>query len=130
MQRGSAIQARCFRRPGSAEKCRDRTTRIRWKRRGSASGSYMQLAGERRGGPSRPPGIDGVVPREMVEPASAEDVAAVLASASKQRTSVVIWGGGTKTGWGRTPSPVDVLLSTTRLNAVVAHEHADLTATV
>jgi len=73
----------------------------------------MQLAGERRGGPSRPPGIDGVVPREMVEPASAEDVAAVLASASKQRTSVVIRGGGTKTGWGRTPSPVDVLLSTT-----------------
>jgi len=90
----------------------------------------MQLVGERRGGPSGPPGIDGVMPREIVEPASAEDVAAVLASASTQRTSVVIRGGGTKIGWGRTPSSVDVLLSTTRLNAVVAHEHADLTATV
>jgi glycolate dehydrogenase FAD-binding subunit len=90
----------------------------------------MQLVGERRGGPSGPAGIDGVIPREIVEPASAEDVAAVLASASKQRSSVVIRGGGTKVGWGRMPSSLDVVLSTTRLNAVVAHEHADLTATV
>ena len=70
------------------------------------------------------------MPREIVEPVSAEDVAAVLASASKQRTSVVVRGGGTKMGWGRRPSSVDVVLSTKRLNAVVAHEHADLTATV
>src|SRR5262245_16121390 len=90
----------------------------------------MQLVGERRGGSSGPPGIDGVIPRETVEPVSAEDVAAVLASASKQRASVVIRGGGTKMGWGRTPSSLDVVLSTSRLNAVVAHEHADLTATV
>jgi glycolate dehydrogenase FAD-binding subunit len=90
----------------------------------------MQLVGERRGGPSGPSDIDGVVPRETLEPASAEEVAAVLASASKQRTSVVIRGGGTKIGWGRTPSSVDVVVSTKRLNAVVAHEHADLTATL
>ena len=70
------------------------------------------------------------MPREVVEPASAEEVAAMLASASKQRTSVVVRGGGTKMGWGRTPSSLDVVLSTTRLNAVVAHEHADLTATL
>ena len=90
----------------------------------------MQLVGERRGGPSGSAGIDGVMPHEVVEPMSAEDVAAVLASASKQRRSVVIRGGGTKMGWGRTPSSLDLVLNTTRLNAVVAHEHADLTATV
>ena len=90
----------------------------------------MQLVGERRGGPSGPAGIDGVMPREIVEPASAEDVASVLASASKQRASVVIRGNGTKMGWGRTPASLDVVLSTTRLDAVVAHEYADLTATV
>jgi glycolate dehydrogenase FAD-binding subunit len=90
----------------------------------------MQLVGERRGGPSGPPGIDGVMPRDMVEPASAEEVAAVLAAASNERTSVVIRGGGTKMGWGRKPSSVDLVLSTKRLNAVVAHEHADLTATL
>jgi len=74
--------------------------------------------------------IDGILPRETIEPASAEDVAAALASASKQRASVVIRGGGTKMGWGRTPSSVDIVLSTKRLTALVAHEHADLTATM
>jgi glycolate oxidase FAD binding subunit len=66
----------------------------------------------------------------MVEPASAEEVAAVLAAASKERAAVVIRGGGTKMGWGSKPSSVDLVLSTKRLDAVVAHEHADLTATV
>jgi glycolate oxidase FAD binding subunit len=74
--------------------------------------------------------IDGVVPRETLEPASAEDVAAVLASASKQRASVVIRGGGTKMGWGRTPASIDIVLSAKRLNALVAHDFADLTATM
>jgi len=92
----------------------------------------MESVGERRGGPSGPPGehsIDGVVPRETIEPASAEDVASALASAAKARLSVVIRGGGTKMGWGRTPASVDIVLSTKRLNVLVAHEHADLTAT-
>jgi len=90
----------------------------------------MQLAGERRSGPVGPADLDGVTPRELVEPASAEEVAAVLASASRERRSVVMRGGGTKLGWGRKPSAIDVILSTRRLNEVVAHEHADLTATM
>lgn len=90
----------------------------------------MESVARRRGAPSGPPGIDGVTPREIVEPPSAEDLAAVLAAASKERTSVVIRGGGTKMGWGRTPSSVDLVVSTKQLSAVVAHEHADLTATV
>jgi len=90
---------------------------------------------DRRGGPSGPPGtaadaIDGVVPRTIVEPVSGEDVAAVLADASRNKTSVVVRGGGTKLGWGRTPSPIEVLLSTKRLDRVVAHEYPDLTATM
>jgi glycolate oxidase FAD binding subunit len=70
------------------------------------------------------------MPRDIVAPASAEEVASALATASNERTAVVIRGGGTKMGWGRKPSSVDLVLSTKRLNAVVAHEHADLTATV
>jgi glycolate oxidase FAD binding subunit len=65
----------------------------------------------------------------VVEPSSAEEVASVLASASQQRSSVVIRGGGTKMDWGRAPASIDVLLSTKRLTALVAHEHQDLTAT-
>ena len=74
--------------------------------------------------------IDGVVPGLIVEPASAEDVASALASASQRRAAVVIRGGGTKISWGRVPSPVDIVLSTKRLAKMVAHEYADLTATV
>jgi glycolate oxidase FAD binding subunit len=74
--------------------------------------------------------MDGVAPRQVIEPASAEDLAAALVSASKECVSVVIRGGGTKLGWGRVPSPIGVLLSTQRLNRLVAHEYADLTATM
>lgn len=74
--------------------------------------------------------IDDVVPRFLVESPTAEDLAAALAWASSERLAVVIRGGGTKLGWGRRPSAVDVVLSTSRLNRVVAHEDADLTATV
>jgi glycolate oxidase FAD binding subunit len=90
----------------------------------------MQVAGEVRDGRSDRSDVDGVVAREVVEPASAEEIAALLAASSRQRASVVIRGGGTKLGWGRTPATVDAILSTKRLNALVAHEHADLTATV
>jgi glycolate oxidase FAD binding subunit len=74
--------------------------------------------------------IDGVAPREAIEPSSADEMARTLASASHHRASVVIRGGGTKIGWGRTPASIDILLSTRRLDALVAHEYADLTATV
>ena len=43
---------------------------------------------------------------------------------------MVARGGGTKLGWGPPPRSIDVLLSTSRLNRVVAHRHGDLTATV
>jgi len=39
-------------------------------------------------------------------------------------------GSGTKLGWGPTPRSIDVLISTVRLSAVVAHRHGDLTATI
>jgi len=74
--------------------------------------------------------IDGVVPRVVAQPESAEEVAAILASASQQRASVVIRGGATKLAWGRLPTPIDIVLSTKRLDKLVAHEYADLTATM
>jgi glycolate oxidase FAD binding subunit len=74
--------------------------------------------------------IDGVQPATVVEPATPEKVAAVLAAASAARLIVVIRGGGSKIGWGRVPAPVDVVLSTRRLSRIVAHAHGDLTAEV
>jgi glycolate oxidase FAD binding subunit len=74
--------------------------------------------------------IDGVIPKTVVEPATAEEVGATLELASRDKLSVLVRGGGTKLGWGPAPRQIDLLLSTSRLNAVVAHRHGDLTATV
>ena len=74
--------------------------------------------------------IDGIVPGTIVEPQTTEGVAATLAWASRQRLSVVIRGGGTKTRWGWIPARIDVLLSVRALNRIVSHRHGDLTVTV
>lgn len=66
----------------------------------------------------------------LVEPATAAELAAVLADASRAGLRTVIQGGGTKSGWGRPAPPVDLTIRTTGLNQLVAHRHGDLTATV
>src|SRR5438552_13079707 len=84
---------------------------------------------ERRAG-TADDAVDGIVPRFVVEPGSAEAVADTLVWASRDTLSVLTRGAGTKLGWGPAPRLIDVLLSTRRLNNVVAHRHGDLTATV
>jgi glycolate oxidase FAD binding subunit len=74
--------------------------------------------------------VQGVIPRITVEPASAEAVGSLLDWASREKLCVLVRGSGTKMGWGLAPRQVDILISTTRLNAVVAHRHGDLTATI
>jgi glycolate oxidase FAD binding subunit len=68
----------------------------------------------------------------ILEPASADEVSAILAGASRDRQRIVIRGAGTKSTWGEpVPAPaVDLVLSTQKLNRVLAHRHGDLTATM
>jgi glycolate oxidase FAD binding subunit len=74
--------------------------------------------------------IDGVKPSLVVEPATGQEVATLLAWASRERLSVVFRGGGTRLAWGSVPQPVDLMISMRGLNRVLAHANADLTATV
>jgi glycolate oxidase FAD binding subunit len=74
--------------------------------------------------------IDGVVPRLVLAPATATQAAAALAWASAERLQTVVRGSGTKIGWGRIPSALDVVLSMAALNRVLVHRHGDLTATI
>ncbi len=67
---------------------------------------------------------------EIIQPASAEQVAAALHRASDARQSIVIRGGGTKSDWGRPGGRVDAVLDMSRMNRILAHEHGDLTATI
>ena len=74
--------------------------------------------------------VEGVVPGIVVEPASSDAVGRILAWASREKLSVLPRGSGTKLGWGPAPRAIDVLISTSRLNEIVAHRHGDLTATI
>ena len=73
--------------------------------------------------------IAGVQPQVVVEPANEEEVSAVLAFADKEKLRVLVRGGGTQLGFGSPPTGGDILLSTTRLNAIVEHAPHDLVVT-
>ena len=73
--------------------------------------------------------IDGVVPRHVALPESAEELAQILADASRDRQSTVLRGSGSKLGWGRVPGHVDVVIGTEKLNRLIAHRYGDMTVT-
>ena len=70
--------------------------------------------------------VAGVVPSLVVAPADEEQVATVLAWATRESLHLVARGGGTKLRWGAPPRGCDVVLSTARLDALVEHEPGDL----
>ena len=74
--------------------------------------------------------VEGIVPAVVVAPADRDRLAETLRWANGRRLAVVPTGGGTKLDWGAIPPRIDLLLSTRRLDAVVAHRHGDLTVTV
>jgi len=73
--------------------------------------------------------VDGKVPTAAVFPATVEDLSEVMKVAASERLSVVPWGGGTKIGLGNMPVRVDLVVGLARLNRIIDHEPADLTAT-
>ena len=74
--------------------------------------------------------VAGVLPRIVVEPATEEEVATVLAFADRAGLKVLVRGGGTQLGLGLPPAGGDILLSTSRLDKVLEHEPHDQTISV
>ena len=74
--------------------------------------------------------VDGIVPQAVALPSTVDEVAKVMRMARREGAAVIPWGGGTGMGLGNLPRRYDIALSLSRLNAVVEHEPADLTATV
>jgi glycolate oxidase FAD binding subunit len=74
--------------------------------------------------------IGGTFPAVVVRPGTEEEVSGVLATASGDGLAVVPWGGGLHQALGRRPVRYDLALDLTRLDRVLEHEPADLTATV
>jgi len=74
--------------------------------------------------------VDGILPKSLMEPSSTGEMSEAIVELSHESRSIFVRGAGTKLEWGYPAEPADVLLSTARLNRVVAHRHGDLTVTV
>ena len=72
----------------------------------------------------------GILASDIIQPATADEVATAMKHASDQHLSMLVRGAGTKLDWGRPAGRIDVMLDMRRLNRVLAHAHGDLTATV
>ena len=71
--------------------------------------------------------VGGVVPGEVVRPASVEEVAEVLRAAAADGRTVVPVGGRSKLSWAAPPSSCDLVLDSTGLDRIVEHVAGDLT---
>jgi glycolate oxidase FAD binding subunit len=73
--------------------------------------------------------IDDKQPHFICRPRSPEEIASALKICSEARAAVVPWGGGAAMAIGNPPRQADVILTTTRLDRVIDHDHANLTVT-
>lgn len=74
--------------------------------------------------------VDGQVPRVVVFPSSQEEVAAMLALASREGLTVIPRGSGALMALGGLPERVDLVLGLGRLQHTIEHAPGDLTVTV
>jgi glycolate oxidase FAD binding subunit len=74
--------------------------------------------------------VDGREPALLCFPVSAEQVAAALRLCSEANATVTPWGGGTAMAIGNPTRQVDIVIGLERLNLLVEHDQANLTATV
>jgi glycolate oxidase FAD binding subunit len=74
--------------------------------------------------------VAGVVPGLVATPASTPEVGAVLAAAAELGLAVVPRGAGTRLDWGAPPTRCDLVVDTSRLDAVLEHAAGDLVVRV
>jgi glycolate oxidase FAD binding subunit len=72
--------------------------------------------------------VDGLTPQAAVAPGTYERVAEVMRCAHAEGLAVIPWGGGTRMHIGNVLGRYDIALSLSRLDRIVEHEPADLTA--
>ena len=74
--------------------------------------------------------VDGLVPHIRCAPEDTSQLFAALRICGESGAAVIPWGGGTAMHWGNPPTHADVVVSLERLNRLVEHDDANLTATV
>jgi glycolate oxidase FAD binding subunit len=78
----------------------------------------------RAGGPAD--AVQGLVPRLVFEPTSAQELAAVLAHAATEQLRLAPVGGGTSLGLGAPPRALDAVVRTSGLARVLEYAPADM----
>ena len=74
--------------------------------------------------------VDGKVPGVVARPTSPQGISDAMSVASEHGLSVSPLGGRTRTGLGNVPESLDLVIDMTGFDQVLAHNAADLTATV
>ena len=74
--------------------------------------------------------VDGKVPGVVARPTSPQGISEAMSVASEHGLSVSPLGGRTRTGLGNAPESLDLVIDMTGVEQVLAHNAADLTATV
>ena len=74
--------------------------------------------------------VDGMVPDVVTRPSSPQEISEAMSIATEHGLSVSPLGGRTRTGLGNVPDSLHLAIDTTGLDQVLAHNAADLTATV
>ncbi len=69
-------------------------------------------------------------PQSVMTPHSREELAEIMAIAHREQWRVMPMGAGTKLGWGRGRSHIDLVVRCDRLNQVVEQDPGDLTISV
>lgn len=72
--------------------------------------------------------VDGKFPGILCAPGDPEQVSAALRICAEADASVVPWGGGTAIGLGNIPRRANVVIEIKRLNGLIEHDDANLTA--
>lgn len=74
--------------------------------------------------------VDGKIAKLLCRPASAAEVTAALRTCAEAQAIVIPWGGGTAMALGNAPRRADVVMDLKKLDRVIEHDPANLTATV
>jgi glycolate oxidase FAD binding subunit len=69
--------------------------------------------------------VDGVAPSFVAEPGSTEEISELMKLASEEGLVAAPRGSGTKMDLGNPPRDLDLIVSTTRMNAVIEHTPGD-----
>jgi glycolate oxidase FAD binding subunit len=74
--------------------------------------------------------VDGQTPGIVCFPLTPDQVGAALRLCSEAEAAVTPWGGGTSMALGNLPRGVEVVIALDRLDKLIEHDDANLTATV